>query len=174
MKEAFTTEYYRRLGLVLDLKLNGRNKITAINTWAVADLRYGAGILKWTQDEVKEFDRKTRKKMTMAGAFNLNSEVDILYIPRNKGGRGLVGSTDCIRSEENGLGWHIKDSKEQFLNGARQVGIIDTENCKIKEEFKQNLKEDKMRVWREKRMHGQFVRYMEKEQHRDRIDKEDT
>ena len=47
MKEAFTTEYYRRLGLVLDSKLNGRNKITAINTWAVAVLRYGAGILKW-------------------------------------------------------------------------------------------------------------------------------
>ena len=38
MKKAFTTEYYRRLGLVLDSKLNGRNKITAINTWAIADL----------------------------------------------------------------------------------------------------------------------------------------
>ena len=46
MKEALITEYYGRLGLVLDSKLNGRNNITAMNTWAVAVLRYGAGTLK--------------------------------------------------------------------------------------------------------------------------------
>ena len=109
----------------------------------------------------------------MSGAFNLNSDVDRLYIPRNKGGRGL-GWEYCIRNKENGLGWYIKNSEEQFLNGVRQVGIIDTENCKSKEEFKQNIKEDKIRVWREKRMHGEFVRDMEKQQHRDRIDKEET
>ena len=135
---------------MLNSKLNGRNKITEINTWAVAVLRYGAGILKRTKDEIKELDRKTRKKMTMSGAFNLNSDVDRLYIPRNKGGSGLIGCADCKRSEENGLGWYIKNSEEQFLNGVRQVEIIDTENCKSKEEFKQNIKEHKMRVWREK------------------------
>ena len=112
--------------------------------------------------------------MTTTGAFNLNSDVDRLYIARNKVWRRPIGYEYCIRSEENGLGWYIKNSEEQFLNGVRQVGIIDTENCKSKEEFKQNIKEDKMRVWREKRMHGQFVWDMEKEQHRDRIDKENT
>ena len=76
-------------------KLNGRNKVTAINIWAIAVLRYGTGILKWTLDEVKEMDRKPRKKMTMAGVFNLNSDVDRLYIPRNKGGRGFIGCADC-------------------------------------------------------------------------------
>ena len=36
----------RRLKLIVKLKLDGRNKIKAINTWAVSLLRYGAGIMK--------------------------------------------------------------------------------------------------------------------------------
>jgi len=40
MKTQFTKEYKRRLRLILKSKLNGRNKIKAINTWAAAVLRY--------------------------------------------------------------------------------------------------------------------------------------
>ena len=36
MKDAFAAEYKRRIKLVLKLKLNGKNKILAINAWAVA------------------------------------------------------------------------------------------------------------------------------------------
>ena len=45
MKDQFISlgEYKRRLKLVLRSKLNG--KISAINTWAVAVIRYGAGII---------------------------------------------------------------------------------------------------------------------------------
>ena len=32
---------------MLNSKLNGKNKIDAINTWAVALLKYGAGIINW-------------------------------------------------------------------------------------------------------------------------------
>ena len=45
MKIKVTIEYTRRLSLILKSKLNGKNKIQAVNTWAVALLRYGAGIL---------------------------------------------------------------------------------------------------------------------------------
>ena len=34
---------------MLKSKLNGKNKIQAINTWAVAVMRYGAGIIKWIE-----------------------------------------------------------------------------------------------------------------------------
>ena len=33
MKEKFSKEYLRRLRLILRSKLNGRNKIMAVNTW---------------------------------------------------------------------------------------------------------------------------------------------
>ena len=51
MMGKFTKEYLRRLRLILRSKLNGRNKIMAVNTWAVSVMRYGAGILKWNTDE---------------------------------------------------------------------------------------------------------------------------
>ena len=41
MKEKTMKEYKRRLRIILKSKLNGRNKITVINTWVVAIYRYG-------------------------------------------------------------------------------------------------------------------------------------
>ena len=43
IKERFASEYKRRLKLVLKSKLNGNNKILAINMWTASILRYGAG-----------------------------------------------------------------------------------------------------------------------------------
>ena len=42
-------------------KLNGKNKIQAINTWAVALLRYGAGIINWKVDEFKKNGQNDEK-----------------------------------------------------------------------------------------------------------------
>ena len=60
MKDKFGNEYFMRAKLILKNKLNGRNKIMALNTWAVSILRYGAGILKWNKNELQEIDGKTR------------------------------------------------------------------------------------------------------------------
>ena len=47
MKIKATAEYKRGLRSILKSKLNGKNKIQAINTWAIALLKYGAGIINW-------------------------------------------------------------------------------------------------------------------------------
>ena len=103
MKGKFAAEYKRRLKLVLKSKLNGKNMVLAINTWAVSVLRYGAGILKWTTNELKNMDRKSRPIMTMHGAFHPKSDTDRLYLTREKGGRGLISSEGCVQREENHL-----------------------------------------------------------------------
>ena len=41
MKKKFSKEYLQRLRLILRSKLNGRNKIRAVNTRAVFIMRYG-------------------------------------------------------------------------------------------------------------------------------------
>ena len=64
MKENFLREYLRRKKLIMKSTLSGRNKIMAINTWAVSLMRYGAGIVKWTKN-LDEIGRKTRKVMTL-------------------------------------------------------------------------------------------------------------
>jgi len=45
MKDVFATDYKWRIKLVLKSKLNGKNKILAINTGAVVVLRYSFGVL---------------------------------------------------------------------------------------------------------------------------------
>ena len=68
--------------MVLKSKLNGKNKITAINAWAVAVIRYGAGILQWEVSELKDVDGKSRKTMTMYGALHPKSDVDRSHVKR--------------------------------------------------------------------------------------------
>ena len=60
MKDKFKNEYFRKVKLILKSKLNGRNKIMALNTWVVSILRYGAGILKWNKNELQKKARKNR------------------------------------------------------------------------------------------------------------------
>lgn len=46
MNDFLKYEYLRILKLVINSKLNGGNKIKAVNTWAVAVLRYGVGVIR--------------------------------------------------------------------------------------------------------------------------------
>ena len=136
MKEKVMKEYKRRLRLVLKSKLNGKNKIQGINTWAVALVRYSGGILDWKNDELKKIDRQTRKMMTMYGALHPKSDVDRLYLPRKIGGRGLISCEKCIRAEENNIGWYIKNVVEPLLMAVRQGEIVVSEHSMRKDQYK--------------------------------------
>ena len=63
---------------VLELSLNGGNTVKAISTWAIAAVRYTAGIADWSADEMKPIDRKTRKLMNMNGALHPRADIDRL------------------------------------------------------------------------------------------------
>ena len=65
MKYTPKYDYPRRLKLVKNSKSNGGNKIKAVNTWAVALLLYGGGVIRWTKNELQYINRMTRKMMTM-------------------------------------------------------------------------------------------------------------
>ena len=80
MKIKVIAEYKRRLGLILKSKLNDKNKIQAVNSWAVALLRYGAGIINWKVDELEKMNRTTRKTLAMYGALHPKSDIDRLYL----------------------------------------------------------------------------------------------
>ena len=57
MKENIRREYLRRTKLITRKRLNGWNKIIAINTWGVSLMRYGASIVKWTKSELRKTGR---------------------------------------------------------------------------------------------------------------------
>ncbi len=160
MKEKTIREYKRRLRLIPKTKLNGKNKITAINTWAVAIFRYGAGIIDWKDSELKSIDRTTRKNLTMYGAMHPKSDADRLYVKRKEGGRGLISVEQCVRGEENSLGFYVANSEEMLIRGVCASGTIRTDETVEKAEFKRSRAQKLKQKWRGKAMYGQFVKEM--------------
>ena len=157
VKEVLKAEYLRRAKLVMRSKLHGRNKIKATNTWAVSLMRYGAGIIKWSKEELQAIDRKTRKIMTMNKELHPRSDVARIYVARKKGGRGLISCESCVKEEENNLSWYIKNSEEIMLRKVEAMGMVNVKDTVKPSEYKRNKNQGKEKEWEEKVMHGQYL-----------------
>ena len=153
----------------LKSKLNGRNKITAIDRWAVAIFRYGAGIIQWKASELKDLNRKSRKTMTIYGGLHPKSDVGRLYVKRKEGGRGLISVERCIREEENSLGFYVANSEENLIRGVSAAETINMRETITSVECKKQKEKELKEKWSEKRMHGQFIR-----ETTEKVDKEKT
>ena len=109
MKDKIQKEYLRRTRKLLETKLTSRNLIKGINTWDVSLVRYSGLFLKWTRDELKQMDQRTRKVMTMQKALHPKDDIDRLYVSRKEGGRGLTSIEDSI----DALIQRLEDYKEK-------------------------------------------------------------
>ena len=152
MKELIRKEYLRRVRLAARSRLYAGNLISAVNVWAVSVVRYTAGVLDWSAQEVKNMDRKTRKLLTMNGAFNMQSSVDRLYIKRKAGGRGLISVEECVRTEEAGLREYARDSDEWMLKVVAD-GMVPGES---KVDYKVRMERERLERLKAKKLHGKF------------------
>ena len=154
IKENSTKQYKKRLRLILKTSLHGRNQIMALNTFAIPVITYTAGIIKWTIEELQKLDRTTRKQMTMHGALHPRADIDRLYIPRKRGGRGLISVEEAVRKEENALGFYASNSSETLLKRAKNQFFknpsIDTD------QFKKQQMEIREEKWKTKKLHGKW------------------
>jgi hypothetical protein len=87
-KERLKKEYTRRLRLIMNTELIARNKMHAIGSLAVPVLRYSFGVINWHREEIRKFDRKTRKILTIYGQHHPRADIDRLYVRRNKEDEG--------------------------------------------------------------------------------------
>ena len=115
MKLNVLREYIRRLRKVLKSKLNVGNLVCGVNTWALSQLRYSAAFVGWRKSELQAIDRKTRKLFTIYGTLHLKSDVDRLYIPRKKVGRGLISTEDCFELAIIGLEVYVHGSEARLI-----------------------------------------------------------
>ena len=65
---------------------------------------YGGGVIGWTKEELQSMDRKTRKVMTMKKELPPRSDTARIYVPRKRGGRGLISCVACVQGGKNNLG----------------------------------------------------------------------
>ena len=60
-------------------------------------------------------DKKTRKTMTVHRALHPQADVDRPYIPKNKGGSGIITVEDYVKIETESLKKYVESSKERLL-----------------------------------------------------------
>ena len=75
-------------------------------------------------------DKKTRKTMTVHRALHPQADVDRPYIPRNKGGSGMITVEDYVKIETESLEKYVESSKERLLNTVEREEIIGEEKTK--------------------------------------------
>ena len=119
MKNKIQKEYLRRTRKLLETKLSSRNLIKGINTWAVPLVRYSGPFLKWTRDELRQMDQRTRKLMTMHKALYPRDDVDRLYVPRKEGGRGLASIEDSVDTSMRRFEDYIEKHKRVQITATR-------------------------------------------------------
>jgi len=162
MKTELQSEYRKRVRAILKTQLSGKNKIAAINSLAIPVIRYSGGVVSWTQTELKELDRGTRKLLTTYRGLAKRSDVDRLYIARRDGGRGLLSVEDTIRWEEIAITEYRKNNKQDIIH--REAA----EEINLRKKREESLRERKEK-WIGKPLHGQYARQM-----KDGIDKDAT
>ena len=96
--------------MLVKSELYAGNLVKGINTWAIGVVRYSAGVLDWTKEDLRQMDVKTRKMLTLCGAFHKRASFGRLYLKRKEGGRGLISVEDCVRQEEAGLSTCVRGS----------------------------------------------------------------
>ena len=149
MKEKIQKEYLRRTWKLLETKLNSRNLIKGINTWAVPLVRYSGHFLKWTRDELKQMDQRTRKLMTMHKALHPRDDVDRLYVSRKEGGRGHASIEDSVYTSIQRLKNYIQKHEGGLITATRN----DTENT-----MNNRMTITRKQKWEGKQLYGRFKR----------------
>ena len=159
MKKIVGKEYKRRVRKVFETKLNGNNLISAINIWAVPVIRYSAPFLDWNKEELQTLDRTTRKLLTSHNALHPRSNVDRIYLPRDKGGKGLKEIEDTVAEAVIDLHQYVNGSEEKILIAARKVREINEEETVT--DFKMRKQNERRERWKDKTLHGQYLRQTE-------------
>ena len=101
-------------------------------------ISYEAGTIKWNKEKLQEIDRKSRKIMTMNKELHPRSDVARIYVPRKKGGRGLISCESCVRREENNLSRYVKNSEEVLLEKVGDSNVVNISEAVGPKEYKVN------------------------------------
>ena len=88
MKRQLGEEYLHRTKGILKTKLNGKNTIKAINTYATSVLTFGFGIVKWTPTDLENLQIKTRTLLTWYRLHHPRAAKERLTLPRKQKGEG--------------------------------------------------------------------------------------
>ena len=115
MRAIHITEYIGNIGKILKTYLSPKNKILAINQIAVSKLQYSFGVIDWPQKEINSLDTQTRKLLIKNKIFYKDQNHDRLYLPRLKGGMGLIEIDTAYKASIVSLAQYIRANTDNNM-----------------------------------------------------------
>ena len=94
--------------------------------------------------------------MTMNKELHPRSDVARIYVPRKKGGRGLISCESCVRREEKYLSWYVRNGEDVGVSN-----VVNISEAVDPKEYKVNEVKETENEWKQKRIYGQYVREKE-------------
>ena len=149
MKYKIQKEYLRRTRKLPETKFSHRNLIKGINTWAVPRVRYSGPFPKWTRDELKQMNQRTRKLMTMHKALHPRDDVDRLYVSKKDGRGGLPSIEDSVDASMQQLEDYIQKHEGGPITATRNDNDNTMDNRKTM---------TRKQKWEGKQLYGRFKR----------------
>ena len=116
---------------------------------AVPLIRYSGPFPKWTRDELKQMDQRTRKLMTMHKALHPRDDVDRLFVSRKEGGRGVASIEDSVDASIQRPEDYIQKHDGGLITTIRNDNDNTMDNRMIK---------SRKQKWGGKELYGQFKR----------------
>ena len=105
-----------KLRKLLETELNTRNLFQAINESVLPLITYTYGIINWNEGELKGHDIQIRKMLNMYWVFELKSDTDRLYLPRKRGGRGLISIWDSFQASISRIAHAMTYTNNEILH----------------------------------------------------------
>ena len=112
-------------------------------------VRYSGPFLKWTREELKQMDQRTRKLMAMQKALNPRDDVDRQYISIKEGGTGPASIEDTVDASIQ----RLEDYIEKHERGLITTIIVDTDNT-----INERMTTIRKQKWEGKQLYGRFKR----------------
>ena len=87
---------------------------------AVQVVIYSCNIINWKLFEIKKLDTKTRELLTTGQVHHPKADVDRLYLPRARGGRGLTQVELSHKTTTIGFAAYLTSTNDSLLRIVQQ------------------------------------------------------
>lgn len=153
-KDNTKNELLKRVNAILSTQLSAKNKVMAINIWAIPCFTYTAGILSWSTTELGQVDRNIRTLFTKHGMLHPNSAVERIYLPRKEGGRGMTNLEEACLKEKEKLDLFFRNSSSPVHRWVAASDSVSTPTSTADAE--ENRLNRLRQTWQAKPLHGRF------------------
>jgi hypothetical protein len=115
VKKRVTDKCFALASKLCSMELYERNFVKAINSKAMASVRYTMNICHFTKTELKELDVKMRKLLIEKRARGIQESVERMYMPRNMGGRGFISFELMYKMTKVSIAVYLALTKDPML-----------------------------------------------------------